>query len=108
VTNYDTRTNQTVDAELPVEWVTIDTPNPAVVTSSTSCFAQGFAKGGARFNRLEGVFRGDDGTMYFVSTSGGNAARGQLWQYIPSFTGNATPASGMTCAIWGPWRRGPL
>ena len=22
--------------------------------------------------------------------------------------GDATPGSGMTCAIWGPWRRGPL
>lgn len=85
--NYDTRTGQTVDAELPVEWVTIDDPDPATVTSTTSCFAQGFAKGGARFNRLEGIFRGDDGTIYFVSTSGGNAAVGQLWQFIPSFTG---------------------
>lgn len=205
VNGYNTLTNQTIDAELPVEWVTIDNPNPAIVNSGTSCFAQGLAKGGARFNRLEGVFRGDDGTMYFVSTSGGNAARGQLWQFIPSFTGggtlvlrfespagsvldspdnicvtpsgavlfceddasndndthplapginnvdrliglsragepfefavnisgsgsefagacfspdgeflfvnifgDATPGSGMTCAIWGPWRRGPL
>lgn len=22
--------------------------------------------------------------------------------------GNGTPGSGMTCAIWGPWERGPL
>ena len=92
VNNYNTLTNQTIDAELPVEWVTIDNPNPATITSTTSCFAQGLAKGGARFNRLEGVFRGDDGTMFFVSTSGGNAARGQLWQYIPSFTGGGTLA----------------
>lgn len=90
INGYDTRTNQTVGAELPVEWVTIDNPDPDPVTSSTSCFAQGFAKGGARWNRLEGIFRGEDGTMYFVSTSGGNAARGQLWQYIPSFTGGGT------------------
>lgn len=90
--NFDTRTNQMLDVELPVEWVTIDNPDPAIITASTSCFAQGFAKGGARFNRLEGVFRGDDGTMYFVSTSGGNAARGQLWQFIPSFSGGGTLA----------------
>lgn len=90
VNNYNAITNQTLDAELPVEWVTIDNPNPATITSGTSCFAQGFAKGGARFNRLEGIFRGDDATMFFVSTSGGNAARGQLWQYIPSFTGGGT------------------
>jgi uncharacterized protein len=88
--NYDTRLNQTVGTELPVAWVTIDNPNPAVITASSSCFAQGFAKGGARFNRLEGVFRGDEGSMYFVSTSGGNAARGQLWQFTPSFSGGGS------------------
>lgn len=88
--NYDTRANQTLDAELPVEWVTIGNPDPATIDATTRCFAQGFAQGGARFNRLEGVFRGDDGTMYFVSTSGGNAARGQLWQFIPSFSGGGT------------------
>ncbi len=87
---YDTRTNQIVGADLPVEWVTIDIPDPDPITSTTSCFAQGFAKGGARWNRLEGVSRGDDGTMYFVSTTGGNAARGQLWQFIPSNTGGGT------------------
>jgi hypothetical protein len=152
------------------------------------------------------VFRGDNGSVYFISTSGGNATCGQLWEYLPNFTGggtlvprfespsssvldspdnlcvtpsggilfceddagggpaddthplapgitdvnrliglsregqpfefavnvlndaefagacfspdgeilfvnifgNATPGSGMTCAIWGPWRRGPL
>lgn len=92
INGYDTRTNQTVDAELPVEWVTIDNPDPDPVTASNGCFAQGFAKGGARWNRLEGIFRGDDGTVYFVSTSGGNAQRGQLWQFIPSFTGGGTLA----------------
>lgn len=86
--NFDTRLNQTLDAELPAQWVTIDTPDPATISASTSCFAQGFSKGGARFNRLEGIYRGDDGTFYFVSTSGGNAAYGQLWQYIPSTSGD--------------------
>jgi secreted PhoX family phosphatase len=90
--NYDTRTRQVVGAELQVAWVTIDNPNPDHVTFTTSCFAQGFAKGGARFNRLEGVFRGDAGSMYFVSTSGGDAQRGQIWQYIPGTTGGGTLA----------------
>lgn len=90
INGYDTRSNQTVDAELPVEWVTIDNPDPDIISSSTSCFGQGFAKGGARWNRLEGIFRGEDGDVYFVSTSGGNTARGQLWRYIPSLTGNGT------------------
>jgi len=88
--NYDTRTRQVVGAELQVEWVTIDDPNPETVSRTTSCFAQGFAKGGARFNRLEGVFRGDAGSMYFASTSGGDARRGQLWRFIPSVTGGGT------------------
>ena len=80
-TNYDTRGGQTQGVELEVEWVTIDNPDPDPISSSTSCFAQGFAKGGARFNRLEGIFRGDVDSMYFVSTSGGNAKYGQLWKY---------------------------
>lgn len=90
--NFDTRTGQVLDAALPVDWVTIDNPDPAVISASSSCFGQGFAKGGARFNRLEGIFRGDDDSMYFVSTSGGGAARGQLWQYLPSITGGGTLA----------------
>ncbi len=81
VTNYDTRSGQAEGQALEVEWVTIDNPDPDPISSNTSCFAQGFAKGGARFNRLEGIFRGDDDSMYFVSTSGGNAKYGQLWKY---------------------------
>jgi secreted PhoX family phosphatase len=92
INGYDTRTNQTAGAELPLQWVTIDNPDPDPVTSSNSCFAQGLAKGGARWNRLEGIFRGDDGTMYFVSTSGGNAARGQLWKLVPGSSGADTLA----------------
>ena len=88
--NYDTRTGQVVDAALAVEWVAIADPDPAVVSASTSCFAQGFAAGGARFNRLEGIFRGDDDSVFFLSTSGGNAGVGQLWQYYPQSSGNGT------------------
>lgn len=82
--NYDTRKRQVTGAKLRVEWVKIDQPNPDIVTATTSCFAQGYAKGGARFRRLEGVFRGDEGSIYFVSTNGGNVSRGQLWQYTPA------------------------
>lgn len=202
--NHDTRTAQIPGAALPVEWVTIDDPDPRRLSTSTSCFAQGFAAGGARFNRLEGIFRGEDGSIFFVSTHGGDAGCGQLWQYLPgtprgggglalrfespaggvldspdnlcvtpsgavlfcednvagneghslapglprvsrlvglapegeafefavnvlnaselagacfspdgeilfvNIFGNDRPGSGMTCAVWGPWRRGPL
>jgi secreted PhoX family phosphatase len=90
VVNYDTRTNQTEGADLPVEWVTIDIPDPDPITSTTSCFAQGFAQGGARFNRLEGIFRGEDNSIFFVSTSGGNGVYGQLWKYRPDNSGGGT------------------
>jgi secreted PhoX family phosphatase len=206
--------NQVVGARLPVQWVDIVNPNPDLEAGAPRCFAQGRARGGAAFNRLEGIFRGEDGaSMYFVSTSGGDKrgpdgdGYGQLWHYIPAnpaaqqkdelvlvfesesggvlespdnlcitpnggilfceddavtdadthalaagvnevnrliglgdkgeiFTfavnvlndsefagacfspdgeilfvnlfGDATPGSGMTCAIWGPWERGPL
>lgn len=83
VTNYDTRSNQTVGAPLPVEWVNIADPDPNLEGGAASCFNQGLALGGARFDRLEGVFRGAGGSIYFLSTSGGNAQYGQLWQYIP-------------------------
>ena len=213
---YDTREGQTVGAVLPVEWVTIADPDPDLESvPANTCFNQGFALGGAKFNRLEGIFRGEGGSIFFVSTSGGDVKNGdvnsdgfaegygQLWQYIPDgansklvlvyestagamldspdnlcvtpgggflfceddasgdddtnelapgitdvnrltgltpdgvpFTfavnrhndsefagacfspdgntlfvnlfGNGTPGSGMTCAIAGPWRRGPL
>jgi uncharacterized protein len=87
--SYDTSGGQAVGAALPVEWVTIDEPDPATVDEKSRCFAQGFAKGGARFKRLEGIHRGEDDSIYFTSTSGGNAGLGQLWQYAPSEAGGS-------------------
>ena len=46
-------TGSTVDASR------IPTSKPATPT----CFAQGYARGGARFYRLEGMFRGENGSM---------------------------------------------
>jgi hypothetical protein len=89
IINYDTRSGQVEGEDLEVEWVTIDNPDPDPNSSTTSCFAQGFARGGARFNRLEGIFRGDDDSMYFVSTSGGNAKYGQLWKHQTDRRGGA-------------------
>jgi secreted PhoX family phosphatase len=83
-------TGQTVGVRLPVTWVPIANPDPTDVTGSGRVSAQGRAANGAWFNRLEGVFRGEDGrSMYFVSTSGGtvkgpdNDGFGQLWHYKP-------------------------
>jgi secreted PhoX family phosphatase len=81
---FDTRAGQGGGVPRPVEWVAIDHPDPGdVITSANSCFAQGFARGGARFNRLEGIYRTLRNSMAFVSTSGGDARRGQLWEYAP-------------------------
>lgn len=205
---------QVAGTRLPVQWVDIDMPDPDLEAGAPSCFAQGRLRGGAAFNRLEGILRAEDGvSMYFVSTRGGDErgpkgnAYGQLWHYIPAdppiqkehelvlvfqsssgsvlespdnlcitpsgsilfceddavsdadihplasgladvnrliglgpkgepstfavnmlnhsefagacfspdgevlfvnVFGNGTPGSGMTCAIWGPWERGPL
>jgi secreted PhoX family phosphatase len=77
-------TAQMVGARLPVQWVDINDPDPNLEAGALSCFRQGRDQGGAAFNRLEGLFRGEDGhSMYFVSTSGG-AGFGQLWHYIPA------------------------
>jgi hypothetical protein len=79
--NYDLQTGQQVGKPLPVEWVDIDDPDPAGATSE-SVFNQGWAKGAATLNRLEGCFF-FDGAIYFNSTEGGDAEMGQVWEYRP-------------------------
>jgi uncharacterized protein len=83
--NYDTRTGQTIGAALPVKWVPIANPNPPG-TSSTAVYNQGRDLGAARFARLEGCWYGN-GTIYFDSTSGGNAGVGQVWEFTPDRDG---------------------
>ena len=73
---YDTRDGQTQGAVLPVRWVDIADPEREV-------FQQGLAAGAARFANLEGIAPGDDG-IYFVSSSGGEARRGQVFHYLPT------------------------
>ncbi len=72
---------QTVGKILHCEWVDIANPDPNLAAAQPSCFAQGRAQGGAAFNRLEGLYRGEGNKIFFVSTSGGEAQRGQLWEY---------------------------
>jgi uncharacterized protein len=61
-----------------VRWVEIDDPT----ASTQSCYAQGAAKGGARFSRLEGAWWGDR-TGFFLSTNGGVVGEGQVFEYDP-------------------------
>ena len=62
-----------------VEWVRIDDPQAA----RTSTFQQGRLKGGARLQRLEGAWWGHR-TGYFLSTNGGRAQCGQVFEYDPA------------------------
>ena len=77
-------------------WVDIDEPDPAYadIDDPGGVFQQGYAKGGALFNRLECCWE-DHGRIFFVSTSGGDAKNGdvnddayaegfgQIWKYRP-------------------------
>lgn len=87
VPQYNTMTGQTVGVTLPVEWVDIANPNPPG-TSSTAVFTQGRSAGGARFARLEGCWYGNH-AVYFAATSGGDAGRGQVWEFRPDGDGGA-------------------
>lgn len=77
---YNTRVGQVQEQALDVVWVTIDNPDP--LASQPSPYAQGALLGGATFSRLEGAWW-SQGKAYFVSTDGGNAAQGQIWEYEP-------------------------
>lgn len=73
------------DTTWQVEWVDIEDPERAHeegTTNSLGVYSQGRAKGGARFERGEGCWY-DSGYVYFVSTSGGDAGQGQIFEYDP-------------------------
>jgi secreted PhoX family phosphatase len=81
--NYDTSTGQQVGRTLPVSWVDIPEPDPPDAEANPSAvFEQGSARGGASFRRLEGCWFGN-GSVFFNSTSGGDAGLGQVWEYRP-------------------------
>jgi secreted PhoX family phosphatase len=97
----DLREGRTRGEALAVQWVNIEVPDPelARLSDQRSTFNQGWAKGGAKFNRLEGCWE-DDSTIFFVSTSGGDVKNGdvnsaddyaegfgQVWAYRPGAGG---------------------
>jgi uncharacterized protein len=99
----DLRQGRTRGEALAVHWVGIDEPDPELtaVGDPRSTFNQGWAKGGAKFNRLEGCWE-EDSTIFFVSTSGGDVKNGdvnsdgyaegfgQVWAYRPGTRGGGT------------------
>jgi secreted PhoX family phosphatase len=85
--NYDAASAQVVGATLPVEWVDIADPDPTDAEANPSAvFEQAFAAGAARFRRLEGCWSGH-GSIFFTSTTGGDAGEGQVWEYRPAGAG---------------------
>ena len=78
-------------------------PPYADIDDPRGTFQQGYAKGGALFNRLEGCWE-DGGRIFFVSTSGGDAKNGdvnsdgyeegfgQVWRYRPRARGRHAAA----------------
>ena len=81
---YSAITGQTVGRTLPVRWVPIDDPDPDLEGGATEVALQGVARGAAMFNRLEGIwYDRASGGFFFNSTSGGDAACGQVWHYDP-------------------------
>ena len=76
--NLDLSLFHPIGTKWDVTWVRVNDPAAAV----HSCFAQGAARGGARFIRLEGAWWGDS-TGFFLSTSGGSIGEGQVFEYDP-------------------------
>lgn len=99
--DYDTRTRQQRDRALPVHWVDIPDPDPHDAgTNPLAVFQQGRSRGGALFGRLEGCFW-HRGRALVVSTTGGDAGWGQVWEYRPDSGGGSlmllfeSPAGGV-------------
>jgi uncharacterized protein len=95
---YDARQGQRVGGKLPVRWIDIPEPDPEYLNDDDprGTFNQGWRLGATKFNRLEGCWYDDeDGSTYFVSTSGGDVKNGdansdgyvegfgQVWEYRP-------------------------
>lgn len=65
-----------------IEWVKVDDPE----AESEPTAAQAHGKGAAVVRRGEGIWFGN-GSVYFVSTSGGPLAKGQIFSLTPSADG---------------------
>ena len=65
-----------------VRWIDIADPDPETLDAD-HVFAEGHDAGGTRFARLEGAWYGA-GRIFFVSTNGGDAEQGQVWELDPT------------------------
>ena len=66
--------------EMPVSWHPIEDPTRAhhLPGDGGGVYSQGLRAGAATFRRLEGIWI-EERTLYFSSTTGGLAQRGQIW-----------------------------
>jgi secreted PhoX family phosphatase len=85
---FDAFEGQQQGATFSVEWVDIANPDPDLEGGAPRTSTQGRDQGAAWFNRLEGIWFGQD-AVSFASTSGGRVdtvdgkrvGRGQVWTY---------------------------
>ena len=82
VNKLDTANGHEVGATWDIEWVDIDSPDPA----GTTVRALGQAQGAAIVKRGEGLWL-DDGLVYVCSTTGGPAGKGQIFCLDPDGDG---------------------
>ena len=92
--HYDAREGQQRGKPLRVTWIDIPDPDPEYTSEDDErgVFQQGWRGGACKFNRLEGCWAAGD-SIFFVSTSGGDAKSGdkntddyvegygQIWEY---------------------------
>lgn len=64
---------------MAVRWIDMDD----VESPKDDLRHRGFDAGAAMFARGEGMWYGND-AIYFASTNGGKALKGQVWRYVPS------------------------
>jgi hypothetical protein len=82
--NYDAVTGQRVGEVLRVHWVDIPDPDPSDAEDDPGAvYSQGRARGGCRFEGLEGASWSDGGVV-FVASEAGDAGQGQVWRYQPT------------------------
>src|SRR5919108_199919 len=76
---YDARERQEPGRRLPVRWIEIPEPDPEYANDDDprGTFQQGRRRGAAMFNRLEGCWYAG-GSVFFVSTSGGDVKSGDV------------------------------
>jgi uncharacterized protein len=99
--NYDTTRRQPVNVTLPVEWITIEDPDPKnAETNPSAVFKEGHGNGAAQFIGGEGCAADPSGGVYFSSGEGGESGLGQIWKYVPKTNIGAVNEEGTLTLIY--------